>query len=278
MLGTNCGVTDLAHVSACGYACRSLGLDPISTGATIALAMELAEAGLIGKEELGGELAFGDGAAVLRLCRLIGLGQDMGCVLGNGAYNLAAYCERPEFFVGIKGREMPPIDVRAAQGLGLHFATSNCGPYHLSGPLAEELLGGIEAARKVEGKAALVRESQDWRAAASSMGVCQIALMGLERSALIALLGAATGAALSAEEVLLAGERAVNLERVFNLAAGLTGAEDALPERLTRPLPAGPAKGETCRLERLLPEYYRLRGWDDAGAPEAARLSALGLA
>jgi aldehyde:ferredoxin oxidoreductase len=277
-LGTNCGVADLAAVSAAGYVCRSLGLDPISTGGTIALAMELAAEGLIGREELGGEAAFGDGAALLRLCRLIGLGKDMGCVLGNGAYNLASYCERPELFVGVKGREMPPVDVRATQAVGLHFATSNCGPYHLSGPLAEELLSGVEEARKTEGKAALVRQAQDWRAAASSMGVCQIALMGLEDSQLTRLLQAATGVDIPAEEVLLAGERAVNLERLFNIAAGLKGAEDSLPERLASPLPGGPAAGATCRLERLLPEYYRLRGWADDGTPSAEKLSSLGLA
>ncbi len=276
-LGANCGVDDLAAVTAAGYTCRALGLDPISTGATIALAMELAAEGLIGREELGGEAAFGDGEALLRLCKLIGLGRDMGCVLGNGAENLALYCERPELFVGVKGRELPPVDVRTAQGMGLHFATSNCGPYHLSGPLAEELLAGAAAARKVEGKARLVRAAQDWRAAASSLGVCQIAFMGLDRDTLAPLLRAATGVEISAEEVRLAGERAINLERAFNIAAGLGGAEDRLPERLKSAPAEGPAAGQTCRLERLLPEYYRLRGWAEDGSPTAEKLSALGL-
>lgn len=277
MLGTNCGVESLAAISAAGYACRNLGLDPISTGGTIALAMQLAEEGLLGAEELAGPLSFGDGAGVVRLCRLIGLGKDMGCVLGNGAANLAAYCERPELFAGVKGREMPPIDIRAAQGLGLHFATSNCGPYHLSGPLAEELLGGLDAAHKTEGKAAQVVLAQNWRAAASSLGVCQIAFMGLDHATFAPLLSAATGAEVSTEEILLAGERAINLERAYNIAAGITGAEDSLPERLSAPMSAGPAAGQTCRLNELLPEYYRLRGWADDGSPSAEKLSALGL-
>jgi aldehyde:ferredoxin oxidoreductase len=277
MLGTNCGVTDLAAVTAAGYACRALGLDPISTGQTIALAMELAEEGLIGQEEVGGSLAFGDGAAVLRLCRLMGLGQDMGCILSNGAENLAVYCERPELFVGVKHREMPPVDARAAQGMGLHLATSNCGPYHLSGPMAEELLAGAATARKVEGKAALVKDIQDWHAAASSMGVCSIALMAYGRDQVVNLLAAATGQDIAEGDVLLAGERAVNLERAFNLAAGLTGAEDALPPRLSQPAAEGPAAGQTCQLERLLPEYYKLRGWDETGSPTADKLSSLGL-
>lgn len=275
MLGTNCGVDNLAAISAAGYACRSLGLDPISTGGTIALAMELFGEGLIGAEELGGPASFGDGEAVLRLCRLIGLGRDMGCVLGNGAANLAAYCERPELFVGVKGREMPPVDARASQGMGLHLATANCGPYHLTGPLAEELLSSAEAAQATEGKAAQVREAQDWRAASSSLGVCRIAFMGLERGRFQPLLSAATGQDFAPEEIVLAGERAVNLERAFNAAAGLGGAEDTLPKRLTEPA-AGAA--QTCQLSRLLPEYYRLRGWAEDGSPTADKLASLGLA
>jgi aldehyde:ferredoxin oxidoreductase len=277
MLGTNCGVDNLAAISASGYACRTLGLDPISTGATIALAMELFGEGLIGAEELAGAATFGDGAAVLRLCRLIGLGRDMGCVLGNGAHNLAAYCERPDLFVGVKGREMPPVDARASQGMGLHLATSNCGPYHLSGPWGEELLSTPEAAHATEGKAARVCEAQDWRAAASSLGICQIALMGLDREQFLPLLAAATGRDFAAGDIPAAGERAINLERAFNIAAGISGEDDILPERLRQPVPEGPAAGESCDLARLLPEYYRLRGWTPEGQPTAEKLSSLGL-
>ncbi|MFH0809506.1 MAG: aldehyde ferredoxin oxidoreductase family protein [Pseudomonadota bacterium] len=278
MLGTNCGVDNLAAITAAGYTCQNMGLDPISTGGTIALAMEFAREGLVGREEMAGDLDFGNGEAVLRLCRLIGRGQDMGCVLGNGAYHLAAYCERPERFVGVKGREMPPVEVRAVPGMALHAATSNCGAYHLSGPLAEELTGGMEAAHRAEGKAQLVREAQDWRAVASSLGVCQIAFAALDRNQLLPLLEAATGQEFSLEEMLLAGERSINLERAFNTAAGLTGAEDALPVRLREPLAEGPAAGMACRLDETLPEYYRLRGWAEDGSPAAEKLAALGLA
>ncbi len=74
------------------------------------------------------------------------------------------------------------------------------------------------------------------------------------------------------------GERVWNLERLFNLKAGITGKEDRLPDRIVKePLPSGPAKGQVVHLEKMLPEYYELRGWDREGVPTPERLKELGL-
>ena len=80
------------------------------------------------------------------------------------------------------------------------------------------------------------------------------------------------------DEVMQAGERIWNLERVFNVQAGFSGKDDTLPRRmLSEPMPSGPAKGNTVPLDKMLPEYYRLRGWDSQGKPTKKRLAALGL-
>jgi len=74
------------------------------------------------------------------------------------------------------------------------------------------------------------------------------------------------------------GERVWNLERLFNLRAGFTKKDDTLPKRMLRePMPEGPAKGKTVPLEKMLGEYYRLRGWDTEGRPTKAKRAALGL-
>jgi aldehyde:ferredoxin oxidoreductase len=74
------------------------------------------------------------------------------------------------------------------------------------------------------------------------------------------------------------GERIWNLERMFNLAAGLTRDDDTLPERLLKdPAPSGTAKGKVNELEKMLPEYYQLRGWNDQGEPTTETLDRLGL-
>jgi len=89
---------------------------------------------------------------------------------------------------------------------------------------------------------------------------------------------AIAGADLTTAGLLAAGERIWNLERLFNLAAGIAPSEDRLPRRfLKEPIPAGPSKGHVHRLPELLPEYYRERGWDTDGIPTRERLAALGL-
>ena len=75
-----------------------------------------------------------------------------------------------------------------------------------------------------------------------------------------------------------AGERIYNLERIFNLGAGFTAADDTLPKRLLEePIPEGPSKGYVCKLDEMLPEYYELRGWDKEGRPTDAKLKELNL-
>ena len=59
-----------------------------------------------------------------------------------------------------------------------------------------------------------------------------------------------------------------NLERDFNLAAGLTSKDDTLPKRLLKEAAnIGPASGKVNELDRMLPEYYALRGWTTEGEP-----------
>ena len=74
------------------------------------------------------------------------------------------------------------------------------------------------------------------------------------------------------------GERIWNTERQFNLDAGFTKADDTLPKRiLEEPAPSGTAKGKVVELDKMLPEYYKLRGWDEDGVPEKKTLKRLGL-
>jgi aldehyde:ferredoxin oxidoreductase len=80
------------------------------------------------------------------------------------------------------------------------------------------------------------------------------------------------------ERLIETGERIWNLERLFNLRAGLTAADDSLPERLLKvPAPSGTAKGKVAELDIMLPEYYQLRGWTPEGVPSNETLDRLKL-
>ena len=74
------------------------------------------------------------------------------------------------------------------------------------------------------------------------------------------------------------GERIWNLEKVFNIKAGFTKDDDKLPERMEKePIKSGPSKGEVTDLSKMLPEYYKIRGWDENGVPTPEKLKELGL-
>jgi aldehyde:ferredoxin oxidoreductase len=129
-----------------------------------------------------------------------------------------------------------------------------------------------------EGKAQWNIFFQNLTAAIDSSGMCLFTTFGLGGDDFAELMSAATGVRYSTEEFLQAGERIWNLERIFNLKAGFTAKDDTLPSRLLKdPIPAGPAKGHVSRLDKMLPEYYTLRGWDAAGVPSAEKLESLGL-
>jgi len=281
-LGPDCGVDDLEAITKANYLCNELGLDPISMGATIACAMDLYEAGIIGLKETGGiPLTFGNAEAVVEMVRRTGLREGFGDKLALGSYRLAESYGHPEFSMTVKKQEMPAYDPRAVQGIGLNYATSNRGGCHVRGyTIASEVLGLPAKTDNLttEGKAQLDIAFQNLTAALDATGACLFGVFGMEADDLAQMLTKLTGVDYPTEEFLRAGERIWNLERLFNLKAGFTAKDDTLPERLLKaPLPGGPAKGKVNRLGEMLPEYYHLRGWDKNGVPTEKKLKELAL-
>jgi aldehyde:ferredoxin oxidoreductase len=129
------------------------------------------------------------------------------------------------------------------------------------------------------GKAGLLINMQDLNAVLDSLSVCKFTAFAMKEDYYARLLSAVWGEPVEPQELLLLGERIWNAERLFNLAAGFTRADDTLPPRLLHePVPAGPAKGQVVDLPPMLDEYYISRGWDGGGVPSAAKLERLGLA
>ena len=130
-----------------------------------------------------------------------------------------------------------------------------------------------------EGKAALLKDFQDLTALCDSSGICLFTTFAIGLPEIAAQIRTATGLNISDDEYLLAGERIWNMERLFNLKAGFTKKDDTLPPRLlNEPMPDGPHKGRVVELDKMLPEYYSLRGWDEQGIPTDEKLQQLGLA
>ncbi len=282
--GACCGVKDLIAVTEANFMCNRLGLDTISAGVTIACAMELYERGYLPREDLGAgpELRFGSSEAILYYTQAMAYRQGVGDKLAEGSYRLAQAYGHPELSMSVKKQELPAYDPRGVQGQALAYATSNRGGCHVRAYLiSPEILGVPEKLdpQEIKGKPEWVKLFQDLTAVIDSMGLCLFSSFALSAEDYRDLLAAATGFDYTVEEMLKCGERIWNLERVFNLKAGLDPTQDTLPKRfLEEAMPEGPNKGAVVRLKDMLPEYYRVRGWDESGRPTPEKLAELGLA
>ncbi len=280
--GGDCGVSDMGAVIKANYWCNETGMDTISAGATIAAAMELYQKGYIDESELDGvSLKFGDAEAVVEWTKRMGRGKGFGARMALGSYRLTESYGVPELSMSVKKQEIPAYDPRGIQGQGLQYATSNRGGCHVRGYLiSPEILGLPEALDrfKLEGKASWAKIFQDLTALIDSSGLCLFTSFAMGAGDYADMLNAVLGTGWSAEDILAAGERIYNIERIYNLKAGIEPSQDTLPKRLlTEEIPDGPSKGWTHKLSDLLPEYYNLRGWGSDGIPTAERVESLGI-
>ncbi len=174
-LGAACGIDDLAAITKANYICNEDGMDPITFGATVACAMELAEKGLISADEIGMELKFGDAEALVKLAEMTGKREGFGDKIALGSYRLAESYGAPELSMTVKKQEFPAYDGRGMQGMALQYATSNRGACHVRGYLVSpEILGLPEKLdpQATEGKATWAKIFQDFTAVVDSSGVC----------------------------------------------------------------------------------------------------------
>jgi aldehyde:ferredoxin oxidoreductase len=281
--GPMCDIDDLNVISEANLICNDLGLDTISAGVTIAAAMELFERGFIPAEDLGKGpgLTFGSTEALLWYLKKMAFRDGIGDYMADGSYRLCERYGHPEVSMTVKKQELPAYDPRGVQGHGLGYATNNRGGCHVRAYLiSPEILGVPEKLdpQALEGKAEWVKIFQDLTAVIDSAGLCLFTSFALGAPEYAALLNAALGESWSAEDILKIGERIWNIERKFNLDAGMDSAADTLPERLLKvPISSGPNKGNVHRLPEMLPRYYEIRGWDEKGLPTAEKLAELGL-
>ncbi len=274
--GAQCGVSDLTAIVQANYACNRAGMDTITMGSTIACAMELTELGLI-----PGGPRFGDARAIIALAEATAAGEGLGAELGLGSARFAALHGRPDLSMSVKQMEMPAYDPRGMKAQGLAYATSNRGGCHLrANMLGPEILGVPKMVDRFAtlGKAGLLINIQNLNAVLDSLSVCKFTAFAMKEDYYARQLSAVWGEQVEPQELLLLGERIWNAERLFNLAAGFSRADDTLPPRLlTEPVAEGPSAGQVVDLPPMLDEYYISRGWDDGGVPSAAKLERLGL-
>ncbi|MCE4605530.1 MAG: aldehyde ferredoxin oxidoreductase family protein [Desulfurococcales archaeon] len=292
--GADTMIGDLDALVKANYLLNDMGFDTISFGATVATLMEIYERAKKGElpEEKAKELfellgdvnpEWGNSHALLQLIWMTAYRNRIGDLVAEGAKRLAEYFGVPEAAVHVRGMEMPAYDPRGINSMALAYATSNRGGCHLRAySVSFDVLGvpkkfdplGIDM-EKVQ----LVKMQQDYFSFIDSIIVCKFNTFSSGPEDYVDLMKAAMGwEDFTVEELLETGERIYNTERLFAVREG-TNYRDTLPKRLLEePLPDGPAKGKTAKeaLEKYLPEYYKIRGWED-GKPLPETLKRLGL-
>ncbi|HSH36642.1 aldehyde ferredoxin oxidoreductase family protein, partial [Schnuerera sp.] len=282
--GADCDVYDYNAINEANMLCNEYGLDTISAGATIAAAMELYEKGYIKDEEIeedGLSLNWGDAKAVVGWTKKMALREGFGDKLTDGSYRLAESYGVPEFSMTVKKQELPAYDPRGVQGHGITYAVNNRGGCHIKGyMISPEILGYPEKLDRLslEGKAAYAKVFHDLTAVIDSIGLCVFSTFGLGLPDYVDMYNAVCGDIYDDDSLLEAGERVWNLEKLFNLREGIDSSQDTLPKRLLEePVVNGPTEGHIHHLDKLLPEYYEVRGWDEKGIPTEETLDRLGL-
>ncbi len=289
MLGSNCLINDLKAIGRGNDLCNRMGIDTISGGSAVAFSMELYERGIIDERTVGYPLQWGDGEAMVRLLTDISEKRGFGVVLAEGTKKAAEKIGKgaEKYAIHSKGMDFPAHDPRCYKSLAAGYATSNRGACHLSGfsysfersMTYPEL--GVDAVldRTVdEGKGKVNVGFQNLMGVLDSLKMCKFPFAATRLEDLLVWINGVTGWDMACGELMEAGERIFNLKKLFNLACGLTGRDDALPERILRePRGSGGSADTLPDLESQLREYYVERGWTEEGIPLPEKIASLGL-
>jgi aldehyde:ferredoxin oxidoreductase len=228
-MGGMLGVSDLDAIARLDYLCDDIGLDTISTGVAIAVAME------------AGYKNFGDSLAALDMVEDIVQGTEMGRVLGNGPVAVGKHFNHSRVPV-VKGQSISAYDPRALQGNAVTYATTPMGADHTAGNLVGPSMSGRLNPLKPEGQVEASRNAQIRVAAVDTCGLCVFVLGAVNtpegEEAFIKLLNARLGTQFGPEYIGQLGQRVLRAERDFNRRAGFTNKDDRLPEYFYKePLP-----------------------------------------
>lgn len=291
-LGSLCMNDNLEAIAKANDLCNRFGLDTISTGATIAFAMECYERGIITKDDTGGvELKWGDPDAIIKMIELIGQREGFGAILSEGSMKAAEKIGKgaEKYAMHVKGLEIPMHSPYRFKEMGLQYAVSERGACHLRGlsmlPARGILLPEIGVDKQVDGflvdgKAHLVKIMQDLCRVVDALGLCKFVYLfgGVPLWMLAKLYTTITGWETTLNDLMKAGEKIWILQRIFNVRMGVRRKDDMLPKRfLEEPLSEGGAKGQIVELEPMLNEYYAERGLNEEGMLKRDEVVKLGL-
>jgi aldehyde:ferredoxin oxidoreductase len=289
-IGSLLMIGDMAAVIKLNEICGDVGVDVISCGSTIAMAMDCWEHGLISAKDTDGiELTWGNDAAVIQMVQKIARREGFGNVLAEGSKRAAQKIggNASDYAVQVKGMEVPMHDPRANYLLGLSYATGVRGACHtndVSYSLGSGVLDwpefGLPAGTNVkqnEGAGEPLKNCQSLGQILGAAPFCYMTVFALNGEDVTELISAASGFDYTFEELKECAERIWHLKRGLDNLMGITAADDRLPRQILTPSKDGGAAGSAPDLEVMLKDFYPVRGLGPDGRPTKETLTRLGL-
>ncbi|MEM2104218.1 MAG: aldehyde ferredoxin oxidoreductase family protein [Candidatus Bathyarchaeia archaeon] len=279
--GLMCLNDNLESVCKANDICNRYGIDTIEAGTTIAFAMECYEKGLITKEDTDGiELTWGNAEAIVKMVEKIAKKEGFGKVLAEGVKNAAEKIGKgaEKYAMHVKGYSIVFHDPRMKPITALHYATEIIGGYHGKGVLGVTEGPIAITPSSIPEIAASAIYYQNMAETTDTLAVCQFLIfLGRVFKLYPDALLAATGIHFDLKELEKIGERIFNMKRFWITKLGINRKDDTLPRRFTE-VPRKLEKQEyKAEVEPMLPEYYKLRGWNEQGIPTEAKLKELGI-
>ena len=290
--GSLCLNNNIESVAKGNEICNRYGMDTITCGATIAFAIECFENGLITEADTDGvKLNWGNAEAIVAMTEKIGRRDGFGAVLAEGSARAAAKIGKnaADFLTTVKGLEAPMHDPRSAHGYALAYGVSPRGACH-EASLNFNVEGGAMFIPEIEAlsmeleehssdkRAELNVACQDYGMFFSSCAVfCNLGSAPLNATQAVAMVNYATGFDYTIDEVVEIGKRVWYLKRGLSNLFGARAGDDRLPKRLMTMMEEGPTEGSMPDMDRMLSEFYALRGFDENGVPKKEVLEQLKL-
>lgn len=300
-LGSLCGVDNLSAIAMGNEICNKYGIDTISTGVTIAFAMECYENGILTKEDVDGlDLRFGNAEAMVKAVEMIAKREGIGDILAEGVKIASQKIGKgsEKFAMHVKGQELPMHEPRGKRSLLLAYALSPTGADHMEAPHdivyeqasvenhalsplgLNEFVDSLDMGPKKVRAFYYAKQLDDLY---NSIGICDfvaVPIGPLPINQLVKYVSAVTGWDTSLWELMKVGDRANTMMRIFNYREGFSKEDDTLPDRIFEGLRNGKLKGipiDREEFEKMKLLFYRMSGWDDNGYPTEAKLAELGL-
>ncbi len=289
--GSMCGNDNVESIIKLNKICNEAGMDTISTGATVAFAIECYERGIITQEQTGGlELKWGNHEAIVAVTDSIAKAEGIGKVLAKGAAMAAEDIGKgaEALAIHIAGEEIAMHDPRCYPGLSTSLRMDASPGRHTQGGAwfkeASYLPQGLpfddyEDKYTYAGKASAQRVLSSLNHVVNAAGQCQFGWVCSKGEQLPDALSAVMGIPLTNKDLIRIGDRIGALRIAFNIREGIRNIDLKLPERIVGvpPQPAGPTKGITVDQETQITEYLELAGYAADGVPSKELLTSLDL-